>query len=110
MYVARWTTLHTRWLTESIKKALQKEGFSFVEAVSQCTEIFGRHNKMENSIKMMQWFKEASDVQHFSDPAKAEITPKRIVVGEFTDVEKPSYGRLRQQMAAKIGAKKSVLE
>jgi 2-oxoglutarate ferredoxin oxidoreductase subunit beta len=106
VYVARWTTLHTRWLTESIKKALQKEGFSFVEAVSQCPEIFGRHNKMENAIKMMQWFKEASDVQHFSDPAKAEITAKRIVVGEFTDVEKPGYGRLRQQMAAKIAEKK----
>jgi hypothetical protein len=45
-------------------------------------------------------------VQHFSDPAKAEITPNHIVVGEFVDIEKPSYGRLRQQMAAKIAEKK----
>jgi len=105
VYVARWTTLHTRWLTESIKKALQKEGFSFIEVVSQCPELFGRHNKMETSIKMMQWFKEASEVQHFSDPAKAEITPNRIVVGEFADIEKPSYGRLLREMTGKVAEK-----
>ena len=106
VYVARWTTLHTRWLTESIKKALQKEGFSFIEVVSECPEIFGRYNKMETAIKMMQWFKEASEVQHFSDPAKAEITPHRIVVGEFIDIEKPSYGRLLKEMRVKVAEKK----
>jgi len=106
VYVARWTTLHTRWLTESIKKALQKEGFSFIEVVAQCPEIFGRYNKMETSIKMMQWFKEASEVQHFSDPAKAEITPHRIIVGEFIDIEKPSYGRLLREMKDRVAQKK----
>jgi 2-oxoglutarate ferredoxin oxidoreductase subunit beta len=107
VYVARWTTLHTRWLTESIKKALQKEGFSFIEVVSECPEIFGRYNKMDTAIKMMKWFKEASQVEHFSDPAKAEITPNRIVVGEFVDIEKPSYGHLRQQMTTRIMEKKA---
>jgi len=101
VYVARWTALHVRRLTESIKKALQKEGFSFIEVVSPCPEIFGRYNKMETAIKMMQWFKDVSEVRHFSDPAKAEITQKRIVVGEFVDVEKPSYSRLLKEMTAK---------
>jgi len=106
VYVARWTTLHTRWLTESIKKAMQKEGFSFIEVISECPELFGRYNKMETAIKMMKWFKDASQVQHFSDPAKAEITFNRIVVGEFVDIEKPSYVRLRQEMTARAEEKK----
>jgi 2-oxoglutarate ferredoxin oxidoreductase subunit beta len=106
VYVARWTTLHTRWLTESIKKAMQKEGFSFIEVISECPELFGRYNKMENAIKMMKWFKDASQVQHFSDPAKAEITPNRLVVGEFVDIEKPSYVRLRQEMTARAREKR----
>jgi 2-oxoglutarate ferredoxin oxidoreductase subunit beta len=106
VYVARWTTLQTRWLTESIKKALQKEGFSFIEVISECPEIFGRYNKMETALKMMKWFKEASVVQHFSDPAKAQITPDRIVVGEFVDIEKASYGRLLREMKAKAREKK----
>lgn len=108
VYVARWTTLHMRWLTESIKKALHKEGFSFIEVISECPEIFGRYNKMQTAIKMMQWFKEASQVQHFSDPAKAEITPNRIVVGEFVDIEKPSYEQLLREMKARVADKKSI--
>jgi 2-oxoglutarate ferredoxin oxidoreductase subunit beta len=107
VYVARWTTLQTRWLTESIKKALQKEGFSFVEIISECPEIFGRYNKMDTALKMMKWFKEASVVQNFSDPAKAEITPNRITVGEFVDIEKPSYGRLLKEMKTKAAQKKT---
>jgi 2-oxoglutarate ferredoxin oxidoreductase subunit beta len=94
-------------LTESIKKALQKEGFSFIEVISECPEIFGRYNKMDTAIKMMKWFKEASQVEHFSDPAKAEITPNRLVVGEFVDIEKPSYGRLRQDMMTRIMQKQT---
>jgi len=105
VYVARWTALHVRRLTESIKKALQKEGFSFIEVVSQCPEIFGRYNKMETPLKMTQWFKQASQVQHFSDPAKAEITPEKITVGEFVDIEKPSYGRLLREMTTKAKEK-----
>jgi 2-oxoglutarate ferredoxin oxidoreductase subunit beta len=107
VYVARWTTLQTRWLTESIKKALQKEGFSFVEIISECPEIFGRYNKMDTALKMMKWFKEASVVQNFSDPAQAEITPNRIIVGEFIDIEKPSYGRLLKEMKTKAAQKKT---
>ena len=107
VYVARWTTLQTRWLTESIKKALQKEGFSFVEIISECPEIFGRYNKMDTALKMMKWFKEASVVQNFSDPAEAKITPSRIVVGEFVDIEKPSYGRLLKEMRTKATQRKT---
>src|SRR4030065_370966 len=34
VYVARWTTLHVRRLTPSIKKGVQKKGFCFIEAIS----------------------------------------------------------------------------
>jgi hypothetical protein len=60
---------------------------------------------METAIKMMRWFKEAPKIEDFSDPAKAEISPNKIVVGEFVDIEKPSYGRLLQEMNAKISEK-----
>ena len=102
VYVARWTTLHVRRLTESIKKALRKEGFSFIEVITPCPEIYGRRNKMGTGIDMMNWFMKASEVQHNYDPAKAEITPERIILGEFVNVEKPSYGRLLREMIAKV--------
>jgi len=106
VYVARWTTLHVRRLTESIKKALQKEGFSFIEVITPCPEIYGRYNKMRTGVDMMNWFKQASEIQHYSNPAKAEITPEKIIVGEFVDMEKPSYGRLLREMVAHVQRKK----
>jgi 2-oxoglutarate ferredoxin oxidoreductase subunit beta len=105
VYVARWTTLHVRRLTQSIRKALQKEGFCFIEVVSPCPEIFGRYNKMRSGLEMMEWFKKASSVESFSDPAKAEITLDRIVVGEFVDVEKLSYEKLLHEKISQINEK-----
>lgn len=104
-YVARWTTLHARRLTQSIVKLLQKEGFCFIEVISPCPEIFGRHNKMRTGLEMMEWFKKASVVESFTDPAKAEISLEKIVVGEFVDMEKPSYERLLLEKIAQINKK-----
>ncbi|MGQ9538814.1 MAG: 2-oxoacid:ferredoxin oxidoreductase subunit beta [Candidatus Bathycorpusculaceae bacterium] len=101
-YVARWTTLHVRMLAISIKKMLQREGFSFIEVVSPCPEMFGRRNKMRTGLEMMEWFRKASVIEKLSDPAKAEITPEKIVVGEFVDVEKPTYERLLHSKMAQI--------
>ena len=105
VYVARWTVFHVRRLIESIKKALQKEGFSFIEVVTPCTEIYGQYNKMGTAIDMMKWLKEASEIRHNYDPVKAEITPSKIIVGEFVDVEKPGYTRLLREMIAKVQRK-----
>jgi 2-oxoglutarate ferredoxin oxidoreductase subunit beta len=105
VYVARWTTLHVRRLTQSIKKMMQKKGFCFIEVISPCPEIFGRYNKMRSGLEMMQWFKKASVVESFSDPAKADITPDRIVVGEFVDMEKLSYERLLHEKISQINEK-----
>jgi len=101
-YVARWTTLHVRMLTMSIKKALQRKSFSFIEVVSPCPEIYGRHNRMRTGLEMMEWFRKASVIANFSDPAKAEITQERIVVGEFVDIEKPTYEQLLYEKMAKL--------
>jgi 2-oxoglutarate ferredoxin oxidoreductase subunit beta len=101
-YVARWTTLHVRMLTMSIKKLLQRKGFSFIEVVSPCPEIYGRYNKMRTGLKMMEWFRKASVIANFSDPSNAEITPERIVIGEFVDVEKPTYEQLLYSKMAQI--------
>lgn len=102
IYVARWTTLHVRRLTQSIEKMMQKEGFCFIEVISPCPEIFGRYNKMRTGLEMMEWFKKASVVESLSDPAKAEITKEKIVVGEFVDTQKLSYERLFHEKIAQI--------
>ena len=105
VYVARWTVFHVQKLIESIKKALQKEGFSFIEVVTPCTEIYGQYNKMGTAIDMMKWLKKVSEIRHHYDPVKAEITLSKIIVGEFVDIEKPGYNRLLREMIGKVQRK-----
>ncbi len=44
-FVARWPVSRPRALIESLKKAIQTEGFTFVEALSPCPTQFGRRNR-----------------------------------------------------------------
>ncbi len=104
-YVARWTTLHVRRLTQSIKRMLQKRGFCFVEVLSPCPEIYGRYNRMRSGLEMMAWFKRASVVESFSAPSEAEITPNRVPVGEFVDIEKLSYEKMLHEKISNVNEK-----
>jgi len=105
VYVARWTTIHVRLLRESMKKALKKHGFTFIEVLSPCPEQYGRRNKMPKPMDSMVWFREKSVIRHRIDPLKAEITPNEIVVGEFVDTEKPEFTDLLQQQVRMIEMK-----
>ena len=57
-YVARETIYNGRLLQKRIKETLCKKGFSFVEAISPCTTLFGPKNKMKNPLDMLRWLKE----------------------------------------------------
>ena len=99
IYVARWTSIHIRRIRESMKKAMQKKGFKFIEIITPCPEQFGRRNRMRTVIDQTNWLREKSVIKHFSDPLEAEASADRIVVGEFVDKEKPEFtDLLRKQM------------
>ncbi len=92
IYVARWTAAHPRLLKQSIKKALLKHGFCFIEVVSPCPAGFGRRNEMGDPVKFMRWLREVSVMTRRKDPSEAYIGPDRIVIGEFVEVEgKPEF-------------------
>jgi len=101
VYVARWTAVHPRRLKESIKKALTKKGFTFIEVISPCPTEYGRRNRMRDPVEYMRWLKSVSEIRHFIDPREAEISSDRIIVGEFVDIEKPEY---TEMLWAKINA------
>lgn len=100
-YVARWTTFHVVQLKEAIKKALSKEGFSFVEAVTQCPSIFGRRIGMDEGRRMLQWFRDSSVPVSKAREMRDEELVGKIVVGEFANIEKA--GLLRNMKEAAMG-------
>ncbi|HEX7393175.1 MAG TPA: thiamine pyrophosphate-dependent enzyme, partial [Thermoplasmata archaeon] len=97
-YVARWTTRHVHELTRSMKAALQKKGFAFVEVVSQCPTNFGRRNKMADPTAMLEWFKESSVRRDKSRTAAVDHVDLnlagQVTIGEFVDRNRECYEEL----------------
>jgi 2-oxoglutarate/2-oxoacid ferredoxin oxidoreductase subunit beta len=92
VYVARWTTFHARQVTKSIKEAIQKKGFSFVEIIAPCPTLYGRRNRLGDGLEMMLHYKENSVISNGADPKEAGLSFKgKILCGKFVDRERPSF-------------------
>jgi len=92
VYVARWTTLHTRRITNSITEAMQKRGFTFVEILTPCPTSFGRRNKMGTALDTLKFYHERSVILNDIDPRDAPVDfGSKIVVGKFVDKERPTF-------------------
>jgi 2-oxoglutarate ferredoxin oxidoreductase subunit beta len=94
-YVARWTVGHAKQAIMSIKKALLKEGFSFVEIVTQCPTYYGRYVLRDGKpAQIIKWLMqnsiplESTLAANGSDEAMSKIT-----IGEFTDIERPELSK-----------------
>ncbi|MGA2518657.1 MAG: 2-oxoacid:ferredoxin oxidoreductase subunit beta [Thermodesulfobacteriota bacterium] len=92
VYVARWTTLHIRWITDSLLEAIQKRGFSFLEILAPCPVTFGRRNKLGKAVDLIKFLHERSVVRNQIDPKDAVLDfNKHLVVGKFIDIERPTF-------------------
>ena len=92
VYVARWTSLHLRRLTESLGEAMEKRGFSFVEVLSPCPTSFGRRNKMGKGLDIVQYYHSQSVIRNNIDPSEATLDfDGNLVVGKFVDIERPTF-------------------
>jgi 2-oxoglutarate ferredoxin oxidoreductase subunit beta len=100
-FVACWTTAHPRQLTNSIKKAIQKKGFAFIEVFSQCPIQFGRKTGMGSAIQMLEDYKKRSISPKEAAKLSDEELKDRIVVGELVDLEKPEMLEEVQKMKDK---------
>lgn len=50
VYVARWTVYHVKHLARSMREALSKKGFAFIEILSPCPTLFSRRNKLGDGV------------------------------------------------------------
>ena len=92
VYVARWTALHIRLLTNAITEAMQKKGFSFVEVLTPCPSSFGRRNKMGSALDTLKFYHDRSIIRNDIDPKDATLNFNgEIVVGKFVDIERPTF-------------------
>ncbi len=97
-FVARSTVYHARELDGLIEKALLKNGFALVEAMSYCHTTFGRLNRLGTAIDMMRQLKENSvTVEQARGLPPGEVAGK-IIRGVLVDRDIPEYTERYQRL------------
>jgi len=89
-YSARWTTAHLNELKEAIKKALQIEGFRFIEVVTHCPTAYGRRAGFKDIAEMLKYFKENAVTIEQAEKMNPEELERKIVVGEYVARKRPT--------------------
>ena len=101
-YVARWTVYQSLQITKTVKKALSRKGFSFIEIISHCPVQFGKKTGMGSSTKMFDWLKEASILKSRADKLPPEELEGKIVIGEFLEIEKTVLDEEMEKLRQKV--------
>ena len=102
-YVARWTTYHMRKLITSMKKALGKKGFSFIEIVSQCPVSYGRRVGLRDGVAFMEYFKKNSvSVAKARGLSEQELEGK-IVVGKLVERSRTEFTETLRRINEAVG-------
>jgi len=97
-YVARWTTVHTLQMEQSFRKALQMEGFRFIEILSPCPTRY-IHWNMKDLEELLNLFKH--NTVYVKVAKERGIKEGQIVIGEFIERKKPGLLRRYQEIKNK---------
>lgn len=91
-YVARGSTTHPHLLEQMFYKALAKRGLAFIEALSTCPEIFGRHIGLRNPVDLYMELKKRVVVKTKPSVEESDYSwEKGFIIGEFLDKDEPGY-------------------
>ena len=108
-FVAREMTLHTPTLKTLLRRALAHKGFSFVEVLSDCTEIFGRKNDLGESPEMIMTqtskMRPASYGVVGGNVVDEPFKPSNLKTGVLMQTDRPEYGETYRRHAAAIRRK-----
>lgn len=92
VFVARGTEYHVPAIDTIIYKALNKKGFSFVEAVTMCPTSFGRKNRLgTDATQNMEWIKSLSITKKKAEGMNEEELKGKIVMGIFADFSRDEF-------------------
>jgi 2-oxoglutarate ferredoxin oxidoreductase subunit beta len=97
-FVARSTVYHARLLEKVIGMALNKEGFSVVEVISNCTTYFGREIGLRSPVDMMKWQRDNSVMVEKAKELQEEDLRQKMVIGVLVDRKTPAYHELYQEL------------
>jgi 2-oxoglutarate/2-oxoacid ferredoxin oxidoreductase subunit beta len=104
-FVGREVTLQVPALKTLITAAIGHPGFSFVEVLTDCTEIYGRKNDLGESPEMILSQKSDMRPEAFGNVADRPFRPNPMKTGVLARHDRPEYGRLYRDRTARLQSK-----
>ena len=100
-YVARWTMIHTKDLTDAFTEAMAHRGFSFIEVLSPCPINYARRNKIK-LMDLVKKFQTHTIIRNDADPRDLDVDfEKGVVLGKFVDIDRPTPDMLYEEIRKK---------
>jgi len=95
-FVSRWTVIHVREFQDAVLRAMNKNGFCFIEVLAPCPTSFGKSNNIPDGLHEVEIYRERCVIKNgatnLEDYDIDLIDPNRpIVVGNFVDVEREPF-------------------
>ena len=104
-YVARSTVYHVTEMQRYVSQAMEKDGFSVVEAVSYCHTTLGRVNRWGSAPEMMRRLKDNSLTLKTAQGVSEEELAGKVVRGVYADREGlTEYTKLYEQIVERAQA------
>jgi len=89
--VGREVTLQTPALKNLIRDAIAHKGFSFIEAISDCTEVLGRKNDLGSSPEMILRQKAGMRPDSYGNVVEQPFRPNYRRTGILARNDRPEY-------------------
>ena len=105
-FVARWTMGYPYETIETIKRGIQKKGFSFIEILTPCPTGYSPESGLKGNRQIWDWFKQhtllASKYRQLSDEERA--AEDRMLIGVLQDVDRREFTEEWAKLVEQFGA------
>ena len=101
-YAARTTVYHAQHMVRAIEGAIQHKGFSVVEILQNCHELWGKRNGMPTAPEMLQWYKDNSITAARAAKLDPEDILGKFIIGTWTGPERPELGEEWRKLVDRV--------
>lgn len=92
IFVARWSIMQTKELSQSLLKAMGKNGLSVIEVIAPGSHYFAGIDNVKNESELVKFWDKHTKINNGEDTQNLTIeSGKDIIVGEFVDRERPTF-------------------
>ncbi len=108
-YVARCLVSKPYLSINSIKDAINKKGFSFIEFLSPCVTNYGRRNKISKPEILWEWYdkntillKDLEKILKYGKKEEIKEAKNKLPIGVFQNFEKPEFFDEYEKLKKKV--------